>query len=126
MRPVIRQNDGTNEEWSDITGLDCSESKDMTRQEDKQATDVKYILERFGITPNNKQELYVETDYSLDLQDSLQAVKDAQTFHNNLPQALRAKYTWRSMLDAVANGQLAADLTDIKKPTNVTPPKPEA
>jgi hypothetical protein len=112
MQPAIRtQVDGLNEEYSLLTGLDCSNLPDMARQEFKAETDVNIILGRYGIDGIQRPTQYAQVDYDMDLQQSLESIREAERAVMKLPPELREKYrTWEGLLDGVYNGQLKTDL----------------
>lgn len=114
MMPAIRrQSDIVNQkEISDRTGLDCSDDKDLARQEDKADADINNILKRYGIgTGQQRQPFFGEIDYDLDLQNARQAVRDAEHLWLKLPDPIRDKYpTWQQVLSAAESGQLKGDL----------------
>lgn len=111
--PAIRtQIDGLNELYSDDTALDCSDMPDMTRQEFKAETDVNTILARYGIDGIKRPPEYSEIDYNLDLQQSLEAIRDAEQAIAKLPAEIYVKYpTWEQLLTGAFNGNYKRDLT---------------
>lgn len=131
------QYDDLQDDYSLLGGLDCSDSKDMARQEFKDESDVNMILARFGVDSfQAKQPLFGETDYDIDLQQALAAIKTAKEVHHGLPPELRKIYpTWRSMLNGANTGDLKKDMDrlDLKRDMDlideqakkkVVPPEP--
>lgn len=120
MQPAIRtQVDELQDQYSDEAGLDCSGDKDMARQEFKEEADVNTILLRFGLgASHGLPKTFGETDYDLDLQNALHAIRDAKAAHSRLPEELKADYpTWQSFLNAVESGRLTSE------PLPENPPK---
>lgn len=112
MQPPIRkQTDDLQEQYSQMTAIDCSDLPDLTRQEFRDETDVNKILARYGVNAPMRQPEYSEVDYSMDLQQSLQAIKEAEDAVSKLPPSLRVKYfTWERLLDGAYNGEFKTDL----------------
>lgn len=112
MQPAIRtQVDGLNELYSYETALDCSDKPDMARQEFKAETDVNNILARYGVNGPMREPQYGEVDYNLDLQQSLEAIREAERAVAKLPETLQGKYsTWERLLDGAYNGEFKMDL----------------
>lgn len=112
MADAIRtQVDGLNEQYSYDTALDCSDLPDMARQEFKEETDVNNILARYGVDGIKRPPEYAEVDYTADLQQSLEAIREAQRSIAKLPAELRGKYsTWERLLDGAFNGEFKEDL----------------
>lgn len=110
--PAIRtQVDGLNEEYSISTGLDCSNLPDMTRQEFKDETDVNKVLARYGVNGLMREPQYSEIDYDMDLQQSIESIREAERAIGKLPLELREKYsTWERLLAGAHNGSMSTDL----------------
>lgn len=126
LKPAVRrQSDDKQDLYSDMTALDCSHDKDVTRQEDKDSTDVNVILSRFGVPGTRRRPLTHEVDFDLDLQTALAAVTTAKAMMGRLPKALQEKYhSWQQLLNAAASGQLQEDLDAAKKaPAEPSAPK---
>lgn len=109
--PIRTQVDGLNEEMSYETGLDCSILPDLTRQEFKDETDVNKVLARYGVNTPMRQPQYSEVDYDMDLQASLEAIREAERAIAKLPVELQGKYsTWERLLDGAFNGEFKTDM----------------
>lgn len=109
---IRTQADGLNEDYSWETALDCSDLPDMTRQEFKAETDVNNILSRYGVDGIRRTPEYAEIDYTMDLQQSLGAIAEAERAIAKLPADLYVKYpTWEQLLAGAFNGQFKTDLT---------------
>lgn len=123
MQGAIRgQNDVDNQElFSDESGVDFTDADDNARQEFKDEADINYILKRFSLTPQGRQNpIFAETDYTTGLQDAIDAVAQAKAVHLALNPKLRSKYpTWQHMLNAIAAGEL-----DLQKDPEPAPPAP--
>lgn len=129
MNPAVRtQHDDAQQTYSQAGGLDCSDSKDTTRQEFRDETDVNVILRRFGVDSfQAKQPLFGETDYEIDLQQALDAIKTAKEVHRGLPPELKKIYpNWRSMLNGANTGDLKKDLDRLAEEAKpkIVPPAP--
>lgn len=100
--------------------LDASHSptnRDTARQEFKQEADINYLLSRFGITQPRGAPTYGIWDDTIDLQQALQAVRDARAGYNELPANLRAKFTsMEELLRAVENGSLVLKDEEAPEP----------
>lgn len=112
MHPAIRtQIDGLNEEYSLLTGLDCSDLPDMARQEFKDESDVNKVLARYGVDGIQRPPQYSAVDYDMDLQQSLESIREAERAIAKLPEELRGKYsTWERLLDGAFKGEFKSDL----------------
>lgn len=110
--PAIRtQIDQLDLEYSIMTALDCSDLPDMARQEFKDETDVNKILQRYGIDGMLRKPEYGEVDYNMDLQQSIDAIRDAERAIAKLPPELREKYgTWEKLFAGAYNGGVQTDL----------------
>lgn len=111
--PIRTQADGLNEIYSVATAIDCSNLPDMARQEFKDETDVNKLLARYGVEAMMRGEpQYAEIDYTMDLQQSLESIREAERAIAKLPVELRTKYsTWERLLDGAYNGEFKTDLT---------------
>lgn len=109
------QADDEQSKYSLRSALDCSDSKDMARQEFKEETDINILLAKFGVNQQQRQPQYGEADYTVDLQQSLHAVEQTKQAHKHLSPEIKSKYpTWQSMLDGMASGELAKDLETLQ------------
>lgn len=94
---------------------DRDDNKDMARQEQKDESDLHYMLTRFGVTQPRGAPMYGEYDDTLDLQEAINATREARAAYKELPQELRNKFTsMEHLLDAIANGSLV--IKDEKAP----------
>lgn len=99
--------------------IDCSNDKDMARQEFKNEADIAYMLSKFGVIAPRGTPTYGEWDDTIDLMTAISSVNDAKEAYLKLPEELRAKFTsMEQLLDAVSNGSLV--LKDEEAP--VEPP----
>lgn len=100
--------------------LDASNSptnRDTARQEFKQEADINYLLSRFGLTQPRGAPTYGIWDDTIDLQQALQAVRDARAGYNELPANLRAKFnSMEELLRAVENGSLVLKDEEAPEP----------
>lgn len=83
--------------------------QDLTRQEDRDDTDMKHILARMGAddprlrTPPQ----YGEEDRSVDLGTALNDVRAAREAFHRLPKDLKEQFpSWRHVLTGIASGNL--------------------
>lgn len=112
LRAIRTQVDGLNEQYSYETALDCSIYPDMARQEFKDESDPNKVLARYGVggIPQRQPE-YSAIDYDMDLQQSLESIREAERAIAKLPPELRTKYSsWEQLLDGAFNGQFKTDL----------------
>lgn len=110
------QNDGEQETFSDLAVIDCSDDERITRQEDMDAADINKIMARFGVGAEfqGRMPFNGEFDYTVDLQQGLEAVRSMENIVANLPPELAAKYASPgSVLDAAHNGTLQKDLSEL-------------
>lgn len=128
MKALRTQHDDLQDDYSQLGGLDCSDSRDMARQEFKDETDVNVILKRFGVDSfQAKAPIFGETDYDIDLQQALAAIQSAKEVHRGLPPELKKVYTnWRSMLNAANSGDLKRDMDKLEAEakSKIVPPVP--
>lgn len=114
MKPAIRtQVDEEQDFYSLAAGIHFTgpESRDVARQEFKEEADVNQILARYGVNAPQRQAVFGETDFTLDLQQAFGAIDAAKSAHHKLPPNLKEKYpTWQSVLNAIESGQLRIDL----------------
>lgn len=120
-----RQDDDLGDHYSDMTGLDCSDSKDMTRQEFKSESDVNTLLKKFGVGVPLQQQAptYGDADYTIDFQAAIQSVRDLKQAWIALPVTIKAKYrNWQQLLNAIDKGEVKPPDFTERKPE---PPAPE-
>lgn len=117
MKAVRTQHDDLQKTYSDATAIDFTHSKDVTRQEFKDDADTSKILARFGISGvTQKPIVFGERDFDMDLQRSIELVKEATDAWHKMPAHAKDKYpTYIDMLRAADQGTL-----------DLTPPKDEA
>lgn len=121
MEPAERtQVDGLQEQYSDLTGIACTPEEDRTRQEFKQEADINDLLRRFGIGVPQKQTVFAEVDFQLDLQSAYQAVADVKEGWDRLPPHIKQKYpTWEAISDALTTGKLVNTGGELTEPAPV-------
>lgn len=128
MIPAIRtQVDQQQDFHSELAGLDCTTSTDTARQEFKDEADVNKILARYGVNAPQRQAIFGETDFTLDLQQAFAAIEAAKNAHHKLPQSLREQYpTWQSVLNGLDSGEFRIDLANVSKSDTPEPSNPPA
>lgn len=105
------------------------DTRDNTRQEFKDETDINVILKKFGLDKfANRQMTYGDYNFDLDLQTSLNAIKAAKRVHKKLSPDLQRKYpTMVDVIEAIENGQLREELLEEKtepgQPAAAPPPE---
>lgn len=130
MQGYVRtQIDGRNDEYSDLTGIDCSNDVDRARQEDAAFTDLNKIMATFGMNPfdlQTRRPAFGDINYDSDLQQHLNAVRTAQEGYDRLAPHIRELYPdLTTLLIALHNGDLTQD--DLKpKPETAPPAAPAA
>lgn len=108
---VRSQADDLGDEYSDNAGTDCSQSKDVARQEFKDESDINLLLGRFGVQGTGRIPTFGEVDYGIDLQAALGAIHDAKRAYTRLPKEVKDKYrNWQELLNAVEDGSFEGDL----------------
>lgn len=114
FKPLRQHGDGLGDIISDATAT-TPKGESLTRQEFANDVDVNQILKRFGVdTPVRTGPIFTETDFSMDLQQSLMAIEQARKAHNAVPPELREKYpTWRDVLEAAERGEYQQDLKEL-------------
>jgi len=129
-KPERKQGDGKQDDYSEISGLDCSQDKDLARQEFKDEADINILLRRFGVgTPSRVPQFGGEYDFDIDLQKAKNAIAETQRAYNALPPNLKEKYKdWQTLLNAIQSGQLRIDMRqyqeEVKTEEKTTPVSP--
>lgn len=125
MRAVRKQSDTEQDGYSLLTGLDCSDLPDMTRQEFKDEADINNLMTRYGVTgAPQRPTVFGEVDYDQDLQQAKQALHDAQRAWEHLPQNIKEKYRgWRSLFTAIENGTFEMPAETPAEPIPEAQPK---
>lgn len=112
----------------DQQGLDCSNLPDMTRQEFRDETNINNIINRFlstGIPPAQRQPVFGDRDFDIDLHTGYLAIESAQRAFLRLPDALKEKYkNMQGLLDAIWTGEFKEDL--LEETTRPTQPAGES
>lgn len=113
MFPAERtQIDGRQEEYSFLTGLDCSDLPDMTRQEGKEDADINVLLRKFGVGIPQRQIVYGSADFDMDLQQAYAAIEEVKGAWFLMPEEIRTKYKdWPTLMVALDAGELLFDPT---------------
>lgn len=111
-RPIRKQTDNKFEAYSARTALSFEGERDLVRQELGASTDINVMMKKFGVGSFQRERPRFETtDYSVDRQAALESWRSARAAWEQLPKALRSKYsTTAKMLEGLASGQLEADL----------------
>lgn len=113
-----KQNDGLQDEYSIQTGLDCSieGNKDMARQEFKDDADINNLLKRFGVENQQRTTIpFGEADYTIDLQQAMHSVSDAQRAYSRMDPAIKKLYpNFEKFLRGMNSGDLARDLERLE------------
>lgn len=93
--------------YTAVTAIDCSNDIDRARQEFKADQDINTMMAKFGMmSGQTSRPIYGETNYDLDLQNALTAIRDVKAAHGTLPEDVREKYpTWQLLLEAIENGE---------------------
>lgn len=117
-----RQSDGRQDEYSAAARIDTSNLPDLARQEFKQEADVNYILSRFGLDGPQRQLVFGDVDFDIDLTGAHAAVSQARRAWGKMPDYLKEKYpSWQDLLAAIHSGELT---TLEKEEVAVTTPTP--
>lgn len=112
--PTLDASSGVELEYGDVVIV----SRDLTRQEDKEAADIHNMLAKMGVVAPRGAPRYGEWDDSIDLMTAINSVQEARDAFANVPEELRKKFTsMEQLLDAVENGSLV--LKDEEAPAPV-------
>lgn len=87
--------------------VDCSKDPKIVRQEQKIETSLDWILSRHGIAPAGTRPMNVNIDYTIDLQQAVEATRAAKRAFNQLPAELRKDFhNWTDVLVGLDNGTI--------------------
>lgn len=122
-KAIRSQADDLQDEMSELSGLDCSEDRDMTRQEYGEEADINALMRRYGVNAPQRQPTYgQEINYDLELQHAYAAIDDARRFFDAAPVELRTQFpTWQAMLNGMATGAYTDALIELEKKQKETP-----
>lgn len=124
MHYAIRtQQDRRGDEYGKKTALDCSQSKDMARQEFKDEADINIMLKRFGVMQQQRTTVpFGEADYTIDLQSALHSINDTQRAYARMDPEIRKIYpSYQKFVQGVMSGSVKNDLERIKKEKETAP-----
>lgn len=112
MHPAIRsQVDNDFDLYSVGASITFDPAEDTARQEFKAEADINVLMARFGMTAPQRQTMFGEVDFGLDLQTAYAAIDAARRMHAKLPRNLTERYPdWQSVLNALNSGELRLDL----------------
>lgn len=116
-RAMRSQADNLGDQISWESGLDTGDET-RVRQEDADSADINQLLNKYGAFAQQQRPVVwgAEVDYTMDLQQAIEAVKLAQRAAHTVPQELRDKYpTWRHVLNGVESGQYETDLAELSR-----------
>lgn len=128
---IRTQQDGQGDRVSEETGTIFDPDDNRARQEFRDDADINKLLARHGVTAvlNQREGVYGEVNYDLDLQGAYTAQREASDAYGALPAEVREKYpTWEDVLAAANRGEVvmkdgkAALAETEEKPENVEPP----
>lgn len=108
MHKAIRsQADDLQLTYSQLTAVDTTGWEDVARQEFKVEADINEMLKRFGVISNQRPIQSGEIDYTIDLQQAIEAVNEAKRVWQRMPPEIKAAFpTWQSLLNAANTGDL--------------------
>lgn len=93
--------------------IDCSADPKIVRQEQKIETSLDWILSRHGITPLGTRPMNSIVDYTIDLQQAVEATRAAKRAFNQLPPELRKDiHNWNELLQGIDNGNIKVNFGD--------------
>lgn len=108
------QNDNLGDELSILTGIDCSNDKDMARQEAKDDADINIMLSRFGVNHQQRTLTFGEQDYTIDLQQGLAAIEQTKRVYHRMADEIKAIYpNFEKFVQGMRTGAVAKDLERI-------------
>lgn len=124
MHKAIRsQADDLQNQYSASTASDPTDWDDVARQEFKVEADVNEMLKRFGVISNQRPIQSGEIDYTIDLQQAIEAVNEAKRVWQRMPDDIKAEYpNWQALLNAANSGELKLSF----EPEPAPPPPAEA
>lgn len=107
-------------------GLACPPEEDQTRQEFAAAADINNIFDRYTITQiPQRQVIYTERDFDMDLAEGLNAVATAKRIYARMPTDLRKDYpNWQTLMHAMNNGEARLKIGERPQPTPTPAPTP--
>lgn len=132
--------DELRDQVSDETGLDCTadlfdpntnkyrKNRDVARQEQKQETDVNWILSRFGLGASKQVQYGDTTGLELDLTRAYSLMHEIDQAMDKLSPAMRKEFPDRETLVlAIANGDFERKAKELEEAAKVPPvaPTPE-
>lgn len=120
--------DEANQLYGEMAIVDTTGEPDMTRQEDLPKTDLRNILNHFGVGVTQRQPFFGEIDYDTDLQQALQHIGQARRIHRGFETLDRKKYpTWQHLAKAIDDGTFVPDVdSDPSAPPGVSGQPPRA
>lgn len=99
-------------------------SPSKTRQEEKNAADINFMMERFGMFAPQKELQFGNVDYDVDLQMALAAIADAKVAWRAMPDDVKKNYpTWQRLLTALESGEIRLK-PEEERPEEPAPPAP--
>lgn len=122
FKRIREQDDGL----GDIVSAETAhtpEGESMTRQELAPEADINLLLARFGVEQQQRPlPTTSEIDYTMDLQQAHEAVRQAKQADYRVPDELRDKYpNWIAVLTGAETGEYQRDLAELQK-RKATPP----
>lgn len=116
MHHAIRtRHDERGQEYSRKTALDCSDSKDMARQEFKDDADINIMLSRFGVNQQQRtMTQFGEADFTIDLQQAMHSINETQRAYTRMDPEIKKIYpTYENFVRGVQTGAVEKDLERI-------------
>lgn len=122
MHKAIRsQADDLGDFYSNMAGIETTGWEDTARQEFKSEADINVMLAKFGVMTPQRPLQFGEIDYTIDLQQAIEAVAEAKRVWERMPDDVKAAYpSWESLLNAAISGELRIHLEAEPEP----PPPP--
>lgn len=105
--------------------IDCSGDPKIVRQEQKIETSLDWILSRHGTAPLGTRPQNTAVDYTIDLQQAVEATRAAKRAFNQLPAELRKDvHNWNQLLQGLDNGSIKVNFGEApaEKPPAGVPP----
>lgn len=122
MHHAIRtQHDKKGDEYSRKVVLTCEGSKDVARQEFKQDADINVMLSRFGVNQQQRTTHFGQQDFTIDLQQGLNAIEETKRVYNRMSPDIKKIYsTYEKFIVGIESGAVAKDMERLDneaKPT---------
>lgn len=116
MKEIRSQADELGDKYSKMGGIDCSKDPGLTRQEQAADADINNIMKRFGVSESQRPVMYGEQDFTYDLQQSIEAVREVKNAHAAMHTDLKKVFpTWQRFINAVETGEAEKTIQELER-----------